>query len=149
MLFRSINLKDQKGIFDEIKKYVIGGSVPSYGGEGVAKKILEKALGKDKAGNILGKVEKKLRNRPFERLAGADPMFLVNILQGEHPQTISLVLSFIEPKKASIVMANFPKPLQLDIVKRIAGMTNSSPDFIQEVERILAKKIDEIGRAHV
>ena len=68
-------------------------------------------------------------------------MQILNFIQGEHPQTISLVLSYLDPVKAGQVLSALPPEIQADIARRIALMESTSPDIIYEVERVLESKL--------
>ena len=106
-----------------------------------AKEILEKALGEEQAKNILNRLTSSLQVRPFDFARKADPMQILNFIQGEHPQTISLVLSYLDPVKAGQVLSALPPEIQADIARRIALMESTSPDIIYEVERVLESKL--------
>jgi len=79
--------------------------------------------------------------RPFDFARKADPAQLLNFIQNEHPQTIALVLSYLEPAQAGQILSSLPQEMQADIARRIALMDSTSPEVINEVEQILERKL--------
>ena len=111
------------------------------GGINYAKELLEKALGNDKAIDVIGRLTASLQVRPFEFVRKTDPTQLLNFIQDEHPQTIALILSYLSPQQSSQIISALPPDKQADVAKRIAMMDRTSPDVIQEVEKVLEKKL--------
>ncbi len=111
------------------------------GGIEYANEILEKSFGAEKAIDIINRFTSVSIHKPFEFIRKTDPQHLINLLQSEHPQTIALILSYLEPKKASEVLSQLPVEMQTNIAKRIATMNRTSPEVIREVESILERKL--------
>jgi len=63
------------------------------------------------------------------------------VIQGEHPQTIALILAYLSPEQAASVLSGLPPELQVDVARRLATMDRTSPDVIREVERVLERKL--------
>ena len=102
-------------------------------------------MGAEKAAEILNRLTTSLQVRPFEFLRKTDPSQLLNFLQNEHPQTIALVMAYLSPDQAGIVMSGLSVDAQADVAKRIALMDRTSPDVIREVERVLEKKLSSLS----
>ena len=117
----------------------------SEGGIDYARDILEKAVGPDKAEELIAKLSSSLAVRPFDFIRRADSQQLLNVIHNEHPQTIALVLSYIEPKQSAEVLSALPTARQTEIIARIAGMGGTSPEYVKEAERILERKILSMG----
>jgi flagellar motor switch protein FliG len=83
--------------------------------------------------------------RPFDFVRRADPAHLLNFIQQEHPQLIALVLSYLEPQKASTILGSLDQGLQPDIARRIACMGRTAPEVLREVERVLEMKLSTIA----
>ncbi|KUK13723.1 MAG: Flagellar motor switch protein FliG, partial [bacterium 42_11] len=66
---------------------------------------------------------------------------LLSVIQGEHPQTIALILAYLSPEQAASVLSGLPPELQVDVARRLATMDRTSPDVIREVERVLERKL--------
>ena len=136
------DIKDK--VLDEFFHLVQAQDYINTGGIKYAREVLEKAVGKDRAQNILGRLTATLQVRPFDAIRKTDPSQLLNFIQGEHPQTIALVLAYLRPEQASQVMSSLPQKVQTDVARRIAVMDRTSPDIIQEVENVLEKKLSSI-----
>lgn len=115
------------------------------GGIEYAKEMLIKAFGPEKAMKVIERLVSNLQVKPFEFMKMADPMQIVNFLQSEHPQTIALVLSFLDPLLAAKVLSALPEQIQPEVVKRIALLERASPDVVREIEKNLEKKFSGIG----
>ena len=132
-------VKDE--IIEEFHNIAIAQDYISQGGIGYAKTVLEKALGKEQAQAIINRLTSSLQVRPFDFARRADPAQLLNFIQNEHPQTIALVLSYLEPEQAGIILSSLPQEVQADIARRIATMDSTSPEVISEVESVLERKL--------
>ena len=109
-----------------------------------AKELLDKALGEDRAKEVITKLTASLQVRPFEFVRKTDPSQLLNFIQDEHPQTIAMILSYLTSAQAALVIGALPPEKQADVAKRIAMMDRTSPDVIKEVERVLEKKLSSL-----
>ncbi len=141
---RSVSPEEKDRVLDEFYQICLAQEYIAEGGIGYAKDILEKALGSQKAVDIINKLTVSLQVRPFDYVRKTDPTQLLNFIQGEHPQTIALILSYLKPSQASIVLSALPQDKQADVARRIATMDRTSPDVIKEVERILEKKLSSL-----
>ncbi len=111
------------------------------GGIEYAREMLEKALGSSKAQDILNKLTASLQIRPFDFARKTEPGQLLNFLQNEHPQTIALVMSYLAPEQAGVLLSALPAIQQVEVAKRIATMDRTSPEVLKEVESVLEKKL--------
>lgn len=115
------------------------------GGIDYARELLEKSLGNQKAVDIINRLTSSLQTRPFDFIRRTDPAHLMNFIQQEHPQTIALILAYLEPGKASVILGQLPGEIQSDVARRIATMDRTSPDVLREVERVLEKKLSTLS----
>ena len=97
------------------------------GGLEYARTVLEKAYGPQTADELLGKVTKSLQNRSFSFMEKADDKSLFSALQNERPQTIALVLSYVEPDKAAGVISQLDEKRQIQVVESMAKIESVSP----------------------
>jgi flagellar motor switch protein FliG len=74
-----------------------------------------------------------------------DPVQLLNFIQTEHPQTISLIMAHLQPPQASQILGALPESIQAEVAKRLALMDRTSPEVIREVERVLEKKLSMVA----
>ena len=136
------DLKEQ--VLEEFYEVCLAQQYIAEGGIGYAKELLDKALGEDKAKDVIGRLTASLQVRPFEFVRKADPAQLLNFIQDEHPQTIALILAYLSSNQAAAVVGALPPEKQADVAKRIALMDRTSPDVIKEVEKILEKKLSSL-----
>lgn len=132
-------------IINEFYEMCLAQKFITEGGINYARDILEKAMGKEKADELIRKLSSSLQVRPFDFIKNADSTQILNVIHSEHPQTIALVLSYLEPKQAAEVLASLPPQTQTGIVARIANMGSTSPEYVKEAERILERKITSMG----
>ena len=120
------------------------------GGIEYAKDLLGKALGGQRAGEILEKVTEATQHfRPFAIARKADALQLLNIISNEHPQTIALVLCYLQPDKAGQILSALPDETQAEVAFRIASISNTSPLVIKEIERVLDSKLSSVVRSEM
>lgn len=120
------------------------------GGMDYAKELLSKALGSQRANEILDKVsEATAQYRPFSIARKADPKQLLNVIMSEQPQTIALILCYLQPDKAAQVMAELPEETQSEVAYRIATMNTTSPMVIKEIEAVLESKLSSVVRTEM
>jgi flagellar motor switch protein FliG len=84
------------------------------------------------------------KERPFAIARKADPHQLYNLLINEHPQTVALILCYIQPDKAAIVLSQFPSELQTEVAERIGMINRTSPSIIKKIEKIMEAKFSNI-----
>lgn len=141
---RTVKPEDKEKIVDEFYQICLAQDYIAEGGIGYARDILEKALGSQKALDVINKLTVSLQVRPFEFIRKADASQLLNFIQGEHPQTIALILAYLKPSQSSTVLAALPQDKQSDVARRIALMDRTSPEVINEVEKVLEKKLSSL-----
>lgn len=132
-------------IMAEFKELMMAQEFITSGGLDYARELLEKSLGSQKAINIINRLTTSLKTRPFDFIRRTDPEHLLNFIQLEHPQTIALILAYLEPQKASQILGHLPEDKQCDVARRIATMDRTSPEVIREVERVLEKKLSSLS----
>ena len=131
----------KENIIEEFHNIALAQDYITQGGIGYAKTVLEKALGAEQAQAILNRLTSSLQVRPFDFARKADPAQIFNFIQNEHPQTIALILSYLDPTQAGIILSSLPQEVQADIAKRIAVMDSTSPEVISEIESVLERKL--------
>ena len=138
---RSVSQALKEEVLDEFYEVCLAQQYIAEGGIGYAKELLEKALGNDKAMEVIGKLTASLQVRPFEFIRKTDVSLLSNFILDEHPQTIALILSYLSTQQASAIISQLSQDKQADVAKRIAQMDRTSPDVIKEVERVMERKL--------
>ncbi|EKJ86755.1 flagellar motor switch protein FliG [Leptospira bourretii] len=140
-----ITPEDKEKVLVEFNELMMAQEFITNGGIDFARGLLEKALGNQKAIDIINRLTSSLQVRPFDFIRRTDPAHLLNFIQGEHPQTIALILSYLDPQKASNILSNLPHQIQAEVAKRIATMDRVSPDVLREVERVLERKLSTLA----
>ncbi|NLK60923.1 MAG: flagellar motor switch protein FliG [Treponema sp.] len=132
-------------ILQEFQDLMMAQNFITTGGIDYARELLEKSVGSQKAIDIINRLTSSLQVRPFDFIRRTDPAHLLNFIQQKHPQTIALILAYLEPVKASIILQNLPDDIQSEVARRIATMDRTSPDVLREVERVLEKKLSTLS----
>ena len=141
---RSVTPQIKEQIIDEFYEVCLAQQYIAEGGINYARDLLEKALGAEKAMDVIGKLTASLQVKPFEFIRKTDPSQLINFIQDEHPQTIALILSYLSASQAAMILSGLPAERQADVAKRIAVMDRTSPDVIKEVEKVLESKLSSL-----
>lgn len=111
------------------------------GGFEYAKEILNKALGPQRAKEVIDMLNQvQLHERPFNIARKADPQQLLNVLLNEQSQTVALVLCYMQPDKAALVLSGFPLDKQAEIAERIGTISQTSPVIIEKIEKVIENK---------
>ncbi len=141
---RSISPQVKEDVINQFYEVCLAQQYIAEGGIAYAKDLLEKALGSEKAVDVINKLTASLQVRPFEFVRKTDASQLLNFIQDEHPQTIALILAYLPSGQAASIVASLPPEKQADVAKRIAVMDRTSPDVIKEVERVLERKLSSL-----
>ncbi len=138
---RRVDRSNRTGVLQEFHELAVAEQYISQGGIDYAREILQKALGTERAIEIVERLTSSLQVRPFEFARKAPPAQILSFIQGEHPQTIALVLSYLEPAQASAILGELPAHVRYDVARRIATMEVTSPEVVGSIERILENKL--------
>lgn len=136
---------DRDRVLQEFQEMMMAQEFISQGGIDYARDVLERALGTQKAIDVVNRLTSSLQVRPFDFIRRTDPSHLLNFIQGEHPQTIALILAYLDPQKSAQILSGLGHQIQADVAKRIALMDRTSPDVLREVERVLERKLSTLA----
>lgn len=142
---RKIDSKVQSDVIREFNEAYLAQNYVMEGGIEYAREILNKAIGQQKAYELIGKLTSSLQVRPFDFARRLDATQLLTIIQNEQPQTIALILSYLDSRQSAIILSSLSPEIQADIIAKIACMGKTSPEHIKEVERVLEKKLSNLG----
>ena len=132
-----------ESVLDEWLARMLAADSLASGGLQVAREILEKAFGSRKAGQVLERIQSQLTSSAgLHRLRNADPQQLGNMVRGEHPQTIALILAHLDPQHTASVLKELDTEVGSEVVYRIARMEKVSPEVIQIIERSLGSETE-------
>ena len=148
------NLRDvppeiEEKVMEECRQIFMARQYISQGGVDFAQSILEKAVGSNKAREIMKRLESSFMTTGFSLLKDIDPKQLTSFLQHEHPQTISLILTQLSAQHASAVLAELQPELQAEVALRIATMEKIAPEILKEIETTLEGHFQETGAGDV
>ncbi len=116
-----------------------------FGGEDYMRAVLTKAMGAEKAGKVMENLAIASEDRGLEALKWIDPRGIANLVKGEHPQTIALILAHLDSDHASRVVSLLPAAIRGDVMLRIATIEGVSPGVIKEIEEVLNKELQMGG----
>jgi len=143
----SVKADQRQTILDEFMEINKAKDFLLEGGVEYARNLLSKALGSQRAKEILDKVmEETQQYRPFSIARKADAHQLLNVISNEHPQTIALIMCYMQSDKAAQILAALPLDLQNEVSFRIATMSTISPMVIKEIEKVLNGKLSSVIR---
>jgi flagellar motor switch protein FliG len=132
-------------VFEEYLRMTQAQDYLIQGGYDLARRLLVKAVGDTEADIILQRLSKTRELNPVESLQRADPQKLAKFLEGEHPQTIALILGQLGDRQASALLMNLPTDTRADAVKRLANLRRFSPEMAEKVSKILSQRLKAVG----
>jgi flagellar motor switch protein FliG len=138
---RRVEPEDKDKVLAEFHELCLASEYISQGGIEYAKEVLEKALGLDRAHEVIARLTASLQVRPFDFARKADPSQLLGFIQNEHPQTIALIMAYLQPEQAGIILSALPAERQADVARRLATLDRTSPDVLREIENTLERKL--------
>ena len=139
-----VSNEQKNEILEEFYQMLVAQNYITEGGIEYAKVVLEKALGTQKAIEIINRLTSSLQVRPFDFIRKADPSQLMNFLQNENAQTIALVMTYLTPEQSASLLSSLPPEKQVDIARRVATMDRTFPEIIMEVERVLERQMASV-----
>jgi len=119
------------------------------GGMDFADDLLKQSLGQDGAGEILENVRQTMNSVPFGFLQKAGAENLITFVVEEHPQTIALIMSHLPAQLAADMLSGLPSNKQLDVIRRVANMEQTSPEVIRDVEASLESRMRSTFTQHL
>jgi flagellar motor switch protein FliG len=135
------------GVLEEYSQLALSQNHATAGGPEVASRLLVKAFGADAANKLLQKVARlhELNEGQLESLQRADPQQLAKFLDGEHPQTIALILAHLDDKQASILLMKLSETVRAEAIKRLAQLRQFSPEIAEKVSVVLNRRLLSLG----
>jgi flagellar motor switch protein FliG len=134
-------------VLEEFQRMVMAGDYLAKGGKEYANKLLVKAFGEQGAKELLRQVslDAEVTASQLDSLRKADPQQLAKFIEGEHPQTVALILAHLEAKQASTLLMRLPEELRAEAIKRLAQLRQFSPEMAQRVSLVLHKRLEALG----
>jgi flagellar motor switch protein FliG len=79
--------------------------------------------------------------QPFGFLHDAEEEKLAELLEGERPQTVAMVLSHLPPQRAGDVLGRLPSTVQVEVVRRLVDLERTDADTLREIEQALEARL--------
>ncbi len=140
----SVGAEVTESIFSELAELAKARELGAAGGMDFARGVIERALGPERAAEVLGRLSARSETPPFDFLQRVPPERTAALLRSESPQTIALILASLQTTLASQVLARLPERQQPDIALRIARMGETSADVLQQVEDVIRHKLTAV-----
>ncbi len=140
----TVDTELKSSVLDQFYEMAVAKRYVAQGGIDMAKNLLEKSFGSERAFEILNRLQTSLQEVPFQFLKRADPGQIATFIQEEHPQTIALIVAHLQPQMSAIILSGLPQDVQSDVIMRIAMMDRTAPEIVREVERVLERKMASI-----
>ncbi len=142
---RRVDSDTKESVLAEFYDSCLAQNYISEGGIDYAREVLEEAIGPERALELISRLTSSLQVRPFDFVRRADPKQLYNFVQNEHPQTIALIMAYLDPVMSAGVLSKLPLDKQVEVISCIATMDRTSPEYVHEIERILDRKLSSLG----
>ena len=139
-----INPDLKQAVVEEFYETAVAQEYIAEGGVDYAREVLEKALGGDRADEVMNRLSSSIQVSPFEFLRRTDAAQILNVIANEHPQTVALILAYLPADTAAQVVSALPEGQQADVAMRIAMMDRTAPEVVREIERVLERKLSNV-----
>src|ERR1019366_5482300 len=144
---KTLTSEEAEGVLEEFYQMAIAHDYVIKGGVDYARKILMSAFGPEQAKKMLDRLMKTLGTETlsFDALQKTDPAQLAKFIHSEHPQTIALVLSHLNPSQAAALLFSLPPEMRSDIAQRMASLDQISPEIIMKIASVIGSKLKALG----
>ena len=139
-----VNAHLRESVIEEFHELCVAQEFIAEGGMDAAREMLMTAFGEEKASQIVARVMQALQVMPFDFLKKADASQITTFIQNEHPQTIALILAYLQPPQSAAILSGLPQDLRAEVARRIATLDKTPPEVIREVESVLQKKLSSV-----
>ncbi|HED33766.1 MAG TPA: flagellar motor switch protein FliG [Gammaproteobacteria bacterium] len=137
---QNVNKPTMVTVMDEFIAKVSNQTSVGIGSEDYIREMMVNALGEDKANNMIDRILLGSGNKGLESLKWMDARSVAEVIRLEHPQIISIVLSYLEPDQSAEVLKILPERARPDILMRVAALEGVPPSALQELDKIMEKQ---------
>ena len=143
----AISAEQAEMVLNEFHQISTAGSYVARGGVEYARKVLMRAFSPETAKRLLDRLAKAMGTEAasFDAIQKADPQQLAKFIHNEHPQTIALVLSHLNPSQAAALIQSLPANLRSDVSLRMASLDQISPEIILKIAGVIGQKLMALG----
>jgi flagellar motor switch protein FliG len=144
---RKVSTEQAEMVLDEFYQLTSAHEYVVKGGLDYAKSMLINAFGPEAAKKLMDRLVKAMGTDAanFDALQKADPQQLARFLHNEHPQTIALVLSHLNPSQAAALVGSLPPPMRADVAMRMASLDQISPEVITRIAAVIGQRLNALG----
>jgi len=128
------------GVLGEFVQAVKSETALGLDSEEYVRNTLVEAFGVEKAASLVDRILTRPNSKGIESLKWLDPRAIAEIFRFEHPQIVSIVLSYLENEQAAEVLKHFPEERRADVLMRIATLDGVQPEALQELDEILERQ---------
>ena len=139
-----VNSALRENIVEEFHELCVAQEFIAEGGMDAARQMLMGAFGEEKASLIVSRVMQALQVMPFDFLKRADASQITTFIQNEHPQTIALIIAYLQAPQAAAILSGLPQDLRAEVARRLATLDKTPPEVIREVETVLQRKLSSV-----
>ena len=139
--------EEAEGVLEEFYQMSLAHDYVLKGGVDYARKVLVDAFGPEAAKRMLDRLLKQMSNETlsFDALQKTDPQQLAKFIHSEHPQTIALILSHLNPSQAAGLLVSIPAELRTDVALRMASLDQISPEIVSKIAAVIGTKLKSLG----
>ncbi|MBV8842942.1 MAG: flagellar motor switch protein FliG [Bryobacterales bacterium] len=144
---QSLSSEEAEGILEEFYQKLAAHEFMLKGGVDYARKLLYGAFGAETGRNMMDRLIKTLGSETlsFDALRKTDPQQLAKFIHSEHPQTIALILSHLNPSQAAGLLLSLPAEMRADVALRMANLDQISPEIISKIASVIGTKLKAVG----
>ncbi len=144
---QTLTTDEAEGVLEEFYQMSVAHDYVIKGGVDYARKVLVEAFGAEPAKRMLDRLMKQISNETlsFDALQKTDPQQLAKFIHNEHPQTIALILSHLNPSQAAGLLSSLPVHLRSDVALRMAGLDQISPEIVSKIASVIGSKLKSVG----
>lgn len=113
-----------------------------FGADGHIRGMMARALGADRADNVLARITPPARASALDAFKWMDPRTIADLIEAEHPQIAALVLAHLDPPIAADVLQLLDEETQTDVIYRIATLGPVTSEALEDLERVLLRQIN-------
>jgi len=143
---KSLPAGEKEDLFGEFMIELKRSSKQTFGGKNRARKLISDTFGEEKAEELINKIENRDAEAAFKFLNDAEDRDFISLLKNEQPQVIALVIKYVNPKKAGLLMKSLDPGTAKTVALRLAKMTSHSPEAAVAVARAVKKRYNELKK---
>ena len=145
--FGSLTSDEAERVLEEFYQMLVAHDYVMKGGVDYARRLLYNAFGAENGRGMMDRLVKALGNEmlSFDALRKTDPQKLAKFIHSEHPQTIALILSHLNPSQAAGLLLSLPGEMRADVALRMANLDQISPEIISKIATVIGAKLKSLG----